>query len=64
MIGNDPDGNVAFGIFTVGFTGSFFDKTDDRSKEIGIVVALDTLNNGGEALQPHARIDIGVRQRR
>ncbi len=64
VIGNDPDGNIVVGIFAVGFAGCFFDKADDRSKQIGIVIALDALNDGGEALQSHARIDVGFGQRR
>ena len=64
VIGNNSDRYIVVCIFAVGFAGYFFDKADDRSKQIRIVIAFDALNDGGQALKTHAGINAGPGQRR
>jgi len=58
VIGNNPDGDVIVFIFSVFFPTDLLDKSDNRGKEVRVVIALYALNNRSDALQSHAGVDI------
>ena len=64
VVGDDAHGDVAVRGCSVGFPADFGHETDDGCKEIGVVVAADPLDDGGQTLQTHARVDVGLRQGR
>ncbi len=61
MIGDDA---VRHRARTVGLdAGEIGDMGDDRSEQIDLVVVVRALQHGGHALEPHAGVDRGTRQR-
>ncbi len=44
--------------------GHLLGPPDDRPDEVGVEIRADVLNDGGDALQPHAGVDAGFGQRR
>ena len=62
MVCNDPDGHVKVFVPAVFLPGKITDKADERGEQVGVIVALDALEDRGDALKPHARIDVGCGQ--
>jgi len=64
VIGNDADGDVVVRVLSVGFFGYFFHETDDRREQVRLIVAFLALDDGGQPLQSHARVNVGFGKRR
>ncbi len=60
VIGDDAHGDVVVGVVAVFLAGELGDVVDDRDEEVRVVVALLALDDGGQALESHARVDVGL----
>ena len=63
VIGDDAQGQVALGILAVGHAGQTLAHGHQAAQHVGLVVGLHALHDGGHALEPHARVDVLLRQR-
>ena len=57
VIGHDAHGHVAVRVGAVRHTGELARPHEERTKQIGVVVAVDALQHAGQPLQPQTRID-------
>ena len=60
VVGDDPHGDVVVGVVAVLLAGELGDGVDDRGEEVRVVVALLALDDGRQALEAHARVDVGL----
>ena len=63
VIGDDLDGDVLFGVRSVVVARQLLDGAPHGGEEVRVVVGRDLLHHGGDALEAHARVDAGLRQR-
>ena len=62
MVSNDAEGEAPM-VAVVGLAGQFLDLGDQRTDQVGVVVAVDALYYRGDTLQAHTGIDAGTGQR-
>ena len=59
MVGADPQGHIDLVVATgVGLSGRLAQVADQRLEDVGVVVALFALKDGGQTLEAHARVDV------
>ena len=63
VVRDHPHRHVRFGRCPVAAARQLLDPDDERAEEVGLVVRSDSLEDGGDPLQPHPRIDVRLRQR-
>ena len=64
VVGDDAHGDVLLLLVSVGLPRQPLDVADERPEEVGLVVRVLPLHDRGDALEPHARVDGGLGQRR
>ena len=64
VIGDDAQGQVAGRIGAVGNAAQALAHRHQAAQHIGLVVGLDALHDGRDALEAHAGVDVLLRQRR
>ena len=62
MVRYNADGNIVGIVFAVCFLGNGGDQIDDAPCGVHLKHVIHTLHHAGKTVQPHARIDILVRQ--
>ena len=55
VVGDHPEPDVVDGVDAVAAPGELFGPGDHRADQVGLVDVLDTLQQGGDALDAHAR---------
>ena len=64
VVGDDPHRHVVRLAVAIGPAGQLLHCADDRAQQIGVVIAVHALQDGGDALQAQAGVDVLLRQRR
>ncbi len=64
MVGDDADGNVRRMVAAVGLARNFFHMVQDIVNGVHLEQVAHALHHAGQALQAHARIDVGALQAR
>ncbi|KAF5038086.1 hypothetical protein DSECCO2_557960 [anaerobic digester metagenome] len=63
VVGDDAQGGVRLVVGAVGHPGNAAGVLDDGLEQVGVEVRIHALAHGGDAFQPHARVDGGLGQR-
>ncbi|MPN17760.1 hypothetical protein SDC9_165115 [bioreactor metagenome] len=63
VVGNDPHGNIFFGIFAIPSVADLSNLLDDRLKQVGVVVRQLTLYRHTKPLETHPGVDYFCRKR-
>jgi hypothetical protein len=64
VVGDDAHRHVVSGLTAVGLTDHLFHPGDERPQQVGVIVTVHALHDGGDAFQPHAGINVLLWQRR